>query len=157
LGIGTLTLIIEFVLIGAVWTVTAAWGSVTHWIVEMFRMLIMFGDVTIVGVNVTFDDANVTLDGDSVTLNGDTGGVVMSLWARFTILGDVCVTHLFVVKLSSSVTISGEWRLIKYCDVQLLESEDDESDPLGDGGNEFPDVNKPRNYCEEQSILKYKC
>ncbi len=96
----------------------------------------MLGDVTIVGV--TFGDAlNVPFDGDdSVTLNGETGGVVVSMW--FTKLSDVCVTHLFVVKLSLSVTISGEWRLNKYCDVQLLESEDDESDPLGDGGNEFP-------------------
>ncbi len=96
----------------------------------------MLGDVTIVGV--TFGDAwNVPFDGDdSVTLNGETGGVVVSMW--FTKLGDFCVTHPFAVKLSLNVIISGEWRLNKYCDVQLLESEDDESDPLGDGGNEFP-------------------
>ncbi len=95
----------------------------------------MFGDVTIAGVNVTFAGENVTLDGDSVTLNGETGGVVVSMWF------DICVEDPFVVDLSSSVTISCEWRLKKYWEVQLLESEDDESDPLGDGGNEFPVIN----------------
>ena len=91
----------------------------------------------IIGRFITVRIKLVEFEGDIVTLDGETGGVVSMLLnvTFFCALLLFCVmvpaVNWFDVK-SSNVMISDK-RLVPKCDAL---SED--SDPLGDGGNEFP-------------------
>ena len=84
-----------------------------------------------IGLFITVECVRIMLfesEGDSVTLKGETGGVV-SMLLSVTLF---CVVFPVVNVKSSNVMIS-EVRLVPKCDAL---SED--SDPLGDGGNELP-------------------
>ena len=84
-----------------------------------------------VGLVITVECVRITLfefEGESVTLKGETGGVVSMLFS-VTLF---CVMFPVVNVKSSNVMIS-EVRLVPKFDAL---SED--SDPLGDGGNELP-------------------
>ena len=96
------------------------------------ELSVAFGEIRDAAITLAFDcfvlvEFENAFEGDSVTLNGETGGVVVSMLLSVT---------FSVVKFrefkSSNVMIS-DVRLGPKCDAL---SED--SDPLGDGGNELP-------------------